>query len=244
MLVCPTTNCSRAVEQGRKSSDTYDFSRGSSHRIKMRIYILQMGERSETITFPSFGKMAYACREWIISHPSDMVESVNVYNNGRDIAKLVKVYNNERNIAEFLSQLKVSQLGKVRVQLTYLVRVSKGDPPSKVYSRQWMHGEEYYRKLKDQQIMVVAIHRIERQVKVFTKDNIVSYFLRKQHPHADCRECPSCCVVVMENDSCTLCKKYRKVLVWGGHPYNQIQQPIDCVTAPMTKVTGLAGKRS
>ena len=31
MLVCPTTNCSRAVEQGRKSSDAYDFSHGSSH---------------------------------------------------------------------------------------------------------------------------------------------------------------------------------------------------------------------
>ena len=170
----------------------------------------------ETITFSSFGKMAYAYRDYIQVSPSTVAYSVDVYRN-------------ERNIAEFLSQLRHSQLDKLRVQLTYIARVSDGDPPFKVYRNCWMQGNKYYQNLRDQLIMVITIHQIERKRTIITKGKIESYFLRKQYPHTDCRECPLSLVVVMENDNCTLCKKYRKILVWGGSPYSQIQQPIECL---------------
>ncbi len=183
----------------------------------MREYRLQVSMGFEGYRpFKSFGKMAHTYRERHYTSPSAIAYSVDVYRN-------------ERSIAEFFSQLKVSQLDKIRLQLTYLVRVPEGNPPSKIYNHCWMHGTDYYRKLKDQQIMVIAIHQIERENKVITKDKIESYFLRKQYSHTDCKGCPSCCVVVMEKDSCTLCKKYRKILVWGGNPHNKIQQPIECL---------------
>lgn len=182
----------------------------------MREYQIVECKGHEPIVFSSFGRMAYAYQEYLQTSPTTVAYSVDVYRN-------------ERNIAEFLSQLRHSQLDKVRVQLTYIARVQDRDPPFKIYRHRWMHGAEYYQNLKDRLIMVIAIHLIERRRTFITKGKIESYFLRKQHPHSDCRECPLSCVVVMENDNCTLCKKYRKILVWGGNPYSQIQQPIECL---------------
>lgn len=133
----------------------------------MREYRLQTSIDFEVYSFKSFGKMAYTYRERYYTSPSVRAYSVNVYRN-------------ERSIAEFFSQLRVSQLDKIRLQLTYLVRVPEGNPPSKIYYHCWMHGTDYYRKLMGQQIMVIAIHQIEQEKKIITKDQIELYFL-KQH---------------------------------------------------------------